>query len=480
MNSFSILHISDIHKIEDVTYQSLFNSIKKDLVNWEHEGIQKPSFIVISGDLIQGADTDDKIAKQYQEVKWLLEELTILILDGHKERLIMVPGNHDVNWCRSSKSMEPSDEKNADKDFNSYFAPLLTDVRWDWKVRKYFKIKEHSIYNSRFELFANFYNDFYQGIYTFPEDPIKGASLIPFDNEKIAFACFNSNYKLDHLNQSGNIDEDAITNISEQLEDLYDKGYLLIGVWHHNYYGEPRQTNYMDKSVFTPMLVYKLRMGLFGHQHIAQVAEEYANMEEPEESRKENKLLLISSGTLFGFEKVLCPGQKRQYNIIELEMGYGEADVAINTREDWNPNPNSKIPVWRYKEVRQSIDNKIHAKVYFKKTPLMNYILEIDNRAKTTGNYEAACNELIALGLENEVVKKFFDDYIEKTPAEYIELQYEHLKSSDGYILLCGTAVNDKMKGLARKLLKDIVFLQAVEKDGILKDYVHQLEDIVK
>ena len=301
MNKFSILHISDIHKIEDVTYLSLLNSIKKDMANWEHEGIRKPSFIVISGDLIQGADTDEKIAAQYQEVTWLLEELTKLILDGHKERLIMVPGNHDVNWYRSGKSMEPSDENDADKDYDSYFAPILTDVRWNWKERKYFKITQHSIYNSRFELFADFYDRFYQGIYTFPHDPIKGVNLIPFDNEKIAFACFNSNYKLDHLNQSGSIDEDAITNISEKLEELYEKGYLLLGVWHHNYYGEPRQTDYMDKSIFLLMLMYKLRIGLFGHQHIAQVAEEYANMEEPEESRKENKLLLISSGTLFGF-----------------------------------------------------------------------------------------------------------------------------------------------------------------------------------
>ena len=188
MNKFSILHISDIHKIEDVTYLSLLNSIKKDMANWEHEGIRKPSFIVISGDLIQGADTDEKIATQYQEVTWLLEELTKLILDGHKERLIMVPGNHDVNWYRSGKSMEPSDENDADKDYDSYFAPILTDVRWNWKERKYFKITQHSIYNSRFELFADFYDRFYQGIYTFPHDPIKGVNLIPFDNEKIAFA----------------------------------------------------------------------------------------------------------------------------------------------------------------------------------------------------------------------------------------------------------------------------------------------------
>lgn len=480
MNKFSILHISDIHKVNDVNYESLLHSIKKDMLNWECEGIVKPSFIVISGDLIQGAETDEKIAAQYQEVTWLLEELTKLILDGHKERLIMVPGNHDVNWSRSSSSMEPSDEKEADNDYEKYFEPILGDVRWDWKARKFFKIKNTGIYNSRFELFAKFYNDFYHGIYTFPAEPIKEASLIPFDEEKIAFACFNSNYKLDHLNHSGSIDEDAITNISEQLEDYFDKGYLPIGVWHHNYYGEPRQSDYMDKSIFAPMLAYKLRIGLFGHQHIAQVAEEYANMEESEESRKENKLLLISSGTLFGFEKVLRPGQKRQYNIIEIEMGNGIAEVAICTREDSNPNVNSKIPMWRFKEVRQSVDNKIHAWVFFKKMPIMNYILEIDKRAKTTGNYEAACEELESLGLDNVEVRKFFDDYIGKTQKGYIISKYESLRTAPGFILLCGAVIKERNKIVAKRILDDPEFTKASAIDVLLQEIIPQLEDITK
>lgn len=480
MNKFSILHISDIHKVDDVDYKSLLNSIKKDMANWEREGIQMPSFIVISGDLIQGDDTDEKIATQYSEVTWLLEQLTDIVLHGHKERLIMVPGNHDVNWYRSGKSMDPSDVAEADKDLEKYFSPILPDVRWSWKERKFFKIKRSGIYNSRFELFAQFYNDFYQGIYTFPKDPIKGASLIPFDNEKIAFACFNSNYKLDHLNQSGKIDEDAITNISDQLEELYEKGYLLIGVWHHNYYGEPRQTDYMDKSIFAPMMAYKIRMGLFGHQHIAQVAEEYVNMEESEETRRENKMLLISSGTLFGFEKELRPGQKRQYNIIEMDMGNGVAEVAINTREDTNPNANSKIPMWQFKEVRQSVDNKIHAWTHFKKIPIMNYVLEIDKRVKTSGNYEAACDELEALGLEYTEVRKFFDAYIVETNPHYILSKYESLKTDTGYILLCGAVIRERNKDAARRILEDLEFQKASENDVVLKESARQLVELLK
>lgn len=56
---YTILHISDIHKSKDVQYNSLLQSLKKNLDTYvNEEGILKPSFIVVSGDLIQGAYTD--------------------------------------------------------------------------------------------------------------------------------------------------------------------------------------------------------------------------------------------------------------------------------------------------------------------------------------------------------------------------------------------------------------------------------------
>lgn len=53
---YTILHISDIHKSSEVDYDSLLQSLKRDLDSYtSNEGILKPSFIVVSGDLIQGA-----------------------------------------------------------------------------------------------------------------------------------------------------------------------------------------------------------------------------------------------------------------------------------------------------------------------------------------------------------------------------------------------------------------------------------------
>ena len=68
--AFSILHISDLHKDADASYDQLLASLEDDRVIWRNGNptILEPSFIVVSGDLIQGGSTNDEIASQYGTV----------------------------------------------------------------------------------------------------------------------------------------------------------------------------------------------------------------------------------------------------------------------------------------------------------------------------------------------------------------------------------------------------------------------------
>ena len=115
MSKISILHISDLHKTEGVTYDTLLDSLRDDKERWKEENILHPDFIVISGDLIQGAYKDEDIQQQYAEVSLFLEKLVDDFLDGEKSRLIMVPGNHDVNRACNSKAMTEIKAPDADK-----------------------------------------------------------------------------------------------------------------------------------------------------------------------------------------------------------------------------------------------------------------------------------------------------------------------------------------------------------------------------
>lgn len=53
---YSILHMSDLHKEENADLNNLFSSLKADCEKYTQEGIQKPSIIVVSGDVVNGAE----------------------------------------------------------------------------------------------------------------------------------------------------------------------------------------------------------------------------------------------------------------------------------------------------------------------------------------------------------------------------------------------------------------------------------------
>lgn len=412
MRKITILHISDLHKEKKASYNSLFQTLVKEYESFKAEEIPMPNYIVVSGDLVQGGETDAEIVQQYKDTASFLNQLCELFLGNDKRKLIMVPGNHDVNWVTTKEVIKPSAMKDMEAAYKEYEGHN-TDLRWSWDDHAYYRITDLSKYNHRFDLFIDFYNTFYEGIYTYPDDPEKRAKFIPFEDDGIAFACFNSCCNTDHLNVAGDIDEDSISSIAEELRESYNRGWLNIGVWHHHYYGNPYETNYLSRYLFTDMLEYNIKIGLFGHQHLSKVAEEYTDLSyEDEELHLQKRILLISSGTLFGGGKQLPYGQKRQYNIIEIDMDNGYADVSINIREDVNPNANSKIPIWMCKNIKYNRDNKIHNRVYFKKLDESDVIMTIDRDTRRTGKYDEGLLRLEPL-LQNERAQSLYNDYVE-------------------------------------------------------------------
>lgn len=86
MPKFSILHVSDLHKMDGTTYESLLQSLLTDRDSYVAAGVLSPSYVVISGDLIKGGSTDEEIQNQYSEVKQFLESLTNQFLEGISPR----------------------------------------------------------------------------------------------------------------------------------------------------------------------------------------------------------------------------------------------------------------------------------------------------------------------------------------------------------------------------------------------------------
>ena len=292
MTKISILHISDLHKDNNDSYDHLISSLEIDADNYEEAGIKRPDIIVVSGDIIKGAVGDNaasEINEQYRQASAFLESLAGLFLDNDKRRLIIVPGNHDINREISKASMTRIEHNSENLDLRRSLYKDGTLIRWNWKDLHFYEISNHDTYNSRFDHFIEFFNSFYNGVYKLSTIREEQSCVFHLKEYNIAFIGFNSCDGLDHLNTAGKIHPTTLTRLRIPLKELHNRGNLLIGVWHHHTNGSPYENNYLDKRILTAMIDRHIYMGLHGHQHIAEIANEFKG------SINEQSLYLVSA-----------------------------------------------------------------------------------------------------------------------------------------------------------------------------------------
>ena len=422
---FSIIQISDLHKDSDFNYNQLIDSLKSDIANYANLGIYPVRYIVVCGDLIQGTRNTDiakgnqDIQRQYEEVSVFLHNLVDVFLNGDISRLIIVPGNHDVNRAVSSNSMKRIDASEQEKVQKSYWERYGKKqiYRFDWKTLSFMQIVDEKFYTSRFDSFVTFFNRFYSSIgRTFPVSPEEDASLIAFPNDKIAFACFNSCCQLDHLNAMGTINENAFHCIYGDLSSCYSNGYLIFGVWHHHIYGVPHRCDFMDMKITKSMACNHILVGLFGHQHMSEVVEELNDLAQYIER---DKMHLISSGTLFGSRKEMLPGVKRQYNLINVEIENGSANLEVFGREDkMNDAP---YPIWGEKYLLKGKKSLVF-RVPLNKLSDDDLLRIIDEETRESGDFK---NGILRMKqLDNPVKQGFIDEYIQQLSLEVEDLNF--------------------------------------------------------
>ena len=193
----SILQISDLHRSKggEITNQALLSSLINDRDKYtqrEAPRIKKPDIIIVSGDVIRGSIKPDgseaEVKGQYDEAIEFLNDLTKNFLNGDKNRIVIIPGNHDVDWKFSKESMTKIDSSKVfDSTSNSVKSKYLKDainqhsnIRWNWNDLSFYEITDPSKYKSRLEAFANFYGKFYEGNRTYSVEPNEQFDLFDF------------------------------------------------------------------------------------------------------------------------------------------------------------------------------------------------------------------------------------------------------------------------------------------------------------
>jgi hypothetical protein len=329
---YSILHITDLHraKTDPISNSELISALVSDCEDYGREtpAIKPPDAIVISGDVIQGVtlshpEFEHELAAQYDVAHDFLASLADRFLDGDRTKVIIVPGNHDIDWNVAFSSMELVGEDAMPSNLPVALFERDSPYRWDWKSRRLYRIKDEYQYSRRLAAFWTFFERFYGGY----EGMLRVASwsnanLYSLDNGRIGVAAFNSCAGNDCFAFHGEIPRDAVAQAHLDLKDL-GPWRLRVAVWHHDIDGPPQRADYMDLEIVRGMIGRGFRLGLYGHQHRVQITPQHAHL------LNQETMVVASAGSLCAGRRELPMGALRGYSIIEIRDDYSGARVHV-------------------------------------------------------------------------------------------------------------------------------------------------------
>jgi len=278
---------------------------------------------VVTGDLVQGAPLGqvgyrDLLDDQYAVAADFLELLAEHFLDGDRSRLVMVPGNHDIDWNCARSAMEPVAETEVPESFTLRLCNAASDLRWSWRERRVYRIVDRELYDQRLARFNALTEEFYAGCGIVKQPAYCIHRLC---GGRIAMVAFDSCLGNDCFALQGKIDEQAIADAFIELRKSPPD--LSIAVWHHSIEGEPIDTAYMSPSTVEDLIGKGFRLGLHGHQHRAAADNRYVHLPDKQE------MAIVSAGSLCAAGWSLPTGVARQYNLIEISDGLTSARVHV-------------------------------------------------------------------------------------------------------------------------------------------------------
>ena len=340
----SVLHVSDLHRdpANPVRSDVLLDSLENDRQHYstrEDPAIRSPDLIIVSGDIIQGISSDAKdpgasLRQQYHEALDFLIALTDCFVGGDRNRVIVVPGNHDNSAYHFAKSLcRVSIVPDRKGELVTQLFGPSSRLRWSWSDFELYEITDQTLYAQRLQAFAEFYAEFYSGARTYDLDPEKQIDTFDFSRFGLTIIGFSSCYNNDLFNRQGAIHPGCMALAGTRLRDPYLKDRLRIAVWHHNAEGLPQRSDYMDPDLVQNLIDRGFSLGFHGHQHRPQFINTGFR------HGIDRRITVISAGTLGNSAPLRY---HRAYNIIELDT----ADLTGRLHVREMKNDNLSLPIW--------------------------------------------------------------------------------------------------------------------------------------
>ena len=324
---YTVMHISDLHRAhtDPIGNAELLSTLVADRARAAREdpAIGAPDAIVVTGDLVQGAplgqaDYGPELDRQYAVASEFLVRLADEFLDGDRSRLVILPGNHDVDWNGARAAMEVVHDHDLPSGFSLALCGPTDSLRWNWAERRAYRIVDRALYDTRLARFDALVDSFYDGV-AMVRTPLY--RMYPVFGGRAVIVAFDSCVGNDCFANHGAVAEDAVANAHLDLQSTSYE--LYVAAWHHSIDGEPAATDYMSLATVHTLIARGFRVGLHGHQHRAVAANRYVHLP------AEEAMAVISAGSLCAGRYGLPVGVNRQYNLIEVAEDLSSARVYV-------------------------------------------------------------------------------------------------------------------------------------------------------
>lgn len=297
-------------------FETLASKIQDDLKILFEEKQLRPNILVISGDLAEWSIEDE-----YKSVKAFINSLLQSeFMDLELERVILVPGNHDINWSLSE----------------AYFHECTAHRK-----------APEPPYSKKY----HFWNQFLERLdVNRPAErtPWQGFDLSEFGILAIALdSCIQESHrKTHHYGWLGLTQTKEAVKWLEELDTTHQ--YIHIAVFHHN---PLRNTNYDDENLrdwdeVRPHFEKSVDIVLHGHRH-----GNYRSIIPNPDGRK---LIILGAGSA-GLDQEAMPSSPNQYQIIRLSgnkgclylRSYSEHTIGSSGSGHFRPDADQKGK-WEY------------------------------------------------------------------------------------------------------------------------------------
>ncbi len=323
---FSILHISDLHRDlkDELANGPLLESLVRDIERYQKQAppIFSPSLCVVSGDLVYGvsprhSNPGAELDRQYTQAVEFLTSLTDACFDGDRERIVLIPGNHDVSYptviASSTRIDIPANPADKGALTDELWLPN-TRLRWSWAELCFYRIHDPSLYEQRLAGFAKAYNLFYSGKRSFSMQPEEQFDIFDYPELGFSIAALNSCHRNDPLQRSGSFHPAALSSACSELRKAHRAGWLLAATWHHSVGGSPTHGDFLDHESMQYLIDTGVSLGFHGHQHDHDCVDERYRL-----GPDQRKMTIVSASTLCAEQGNLRPGIPRGYNVVEVD-----------------------------------------------------------------------------------------------------------------------------------------------------------------